>query len=98
MAMQDSPESLPPLPVSQEKEVEIEKTRLHFGIPAYVIIDEHGHRKKSSYEQIDLMDVAHAGDEFDQETEEIMWWLGVPLTYRAYAPGGGTVSWTVPGR
>jgi len=96
-AMQDSPAGQPPLPVSQETEVEIEKTRLHYGIPAYVIMDEHGHRKKSSYLQIDLMDVAHAGDEFDQETEEIMWWLGVPLTYSAYVPGGGTVTWTVPG-
>src|SRR6059058_4485912 len=42
---QDSPESLPSLPISHEKKVEIEKTRLHFGISAYVIIDEHVLRK-----------------------------------------------------
>jgi RHS repeat-associated protein len=98
-AMTDSPEALAPLPVSQKKEVEIEKTRLHFGIPANVIIDEHGHRKKASYEQVDIFD-PHVGGEIDQETEEILWWLGVPITYHAYVPGsaGTKMTWTVPGR
>lgn len=99
-AMTDSPASLPPLPVSKEKEIAIEKARLHFGIPANVNIDEHGHRKKSSYEQVDPLDVAHIGDESDQEMDEALWWLGVPITYHAYIPGGGgaKMTWTVPGR
>lgn len=98
-AMTDSPESLPSLPVSQLKEIEIEKTRLRFGIPANVIIDEHGHRKKASYNQVDILD-PHIGAEFDQETEEILWYLGVPISYHADVPGGGgkQVRWTVPGR
>jgi hypothetical protein len=77
---QDSPEALPPLPVSERREVEIEKARLRFGIPYDTTIDEHGHRKKASYEQVDLFD-PHAGDEMDQENEEILWWLGASLTY-----------------
>jgi hypothetical protein len=98
-AMTDSPESLSPLPVSQEKEVATEKSRLHFGIPPDVIIDVHGHRKKASYEQVDIFD-PHVGGEIDQETEEALWFLGVPITYHAYIPGGGgkQMTWTVPGR
>jgi RHS repeat-associated protein len=98
-AMQNSPEASEPLPVSQEKEVEIEKARLRFGIPANVVIDEHGHRKKASYQQVDIFD-PHVGGELEQETEEILWWIGVPITYHANVPGGQgkQVTWTVPGR
>ena len=34
------------------------------------------------------------------ETEKILWWLGVSITYHAYIPGGGgaMMSWTVPGK
>jgi hypothetical protein len=48
----------------------------------------------------DLFDVAHVGDESDQELEEFFWWLGVPITYHASIPSGGgaTMTWTVPGR
>lgn len=99
-AMTDSPEASAPLPASEAKQVAIEKTRLHFGIPPEVIIDEHGHRKKASYEQVDMSDVGHLGGEMDQETEEILWWVGVPITYHAYIPGTGgkQMTWTVPGR
>jgi RHS repeat-associated protein len=99
-ALSDSPESLAPLPISQEKEVAIEKARLHFGIPAYVNIDEHGHRKSTSYEQIDSVDLGHVGGELAQETDEVLWRFGVPLTYHATLPDGSRqqVTWTVPGR
>jgi hypothetical protein len=35
----------------------------------------------------------HSGDEFDAETDEILWWLAVDISYRY-----GGVEWTVPGR
>jgi len=91
-ATQDSPEALDPLPQSDEALVATERARLRLGIPAGANIDRHGHLKKNSYLQIDITDFAHADDEFVQETEEIMWWLGVPLTYTFEG-----VSWTVPG-
>ena len=92
-AMQDSPDALDPLPQSDEALVATERARLRLGIPAGANIDRHGHLKKSSYLQIDVMDFGHAGDEIDQETEEILWWIGVPITYKFEG-----VSWTVPGR
>ncbi len=81
------------------KPIPIEIARPRFGIPAKVIIDENNHRKKASYLQVDPLD-PHVGDEMDQETEEILWWLGVPITYHAHVPGGGgkQMSRTVPGR
>src|SRR5215472_13770807 len=65
-ATQDSPESLPPLPKSEEAQVETEITRLRLGIPADANIDSHGHLKKDSYLQIDPTDFAHGSDEIDQ--------------------------------
>jgi hypothetical protein len=105
-AMSDSPEALEPLPISQREEIAIEKTRLHYGIPPFVNIDEHGHIKKASYEQVDpnpVTDFGHSGTEIDQETDELLWFLGVPLNYSVklgpLAEGGAReVKWTVPGR
>jgi hypothetical protein len=91
-ATQDSPESYAPLPMSRDDEIEAEKARLRYGIPAGANIDKHGHLKKNSYMQVDLFD-PHAGDEFASETEEILWWLGVDVTYEYRG-----VKWTVPGR
>jgi hypothetical protein len=91
-ATQNSPASYEPLPKTSDEEVEAEKARLRFGIPAGANIDRHGHLKKSSYLQIDTFD-PHVGDEFAGETEEILWWLGVDVTYEYH----GT-RWTVPGR
>ncbi len=91
-AMTDSPASLPPLPKSKEEEVETERARLRLGIPAGANIDRHGHAKKSSYLQIDTFD-PHVGDEFASETEEILYNLGVDITYHY-----GNATWTVPGR
>jgi hypothetical protein len=92
-ATQDSPESLPPLPKSEEDQVATEITRLRLGIPADANIDRHGHLKKDSYLQIDPTDFAHGGDEIDQETEEIFWFFGLPVTYNFRG-----VKWTVPGK
>lgn len=92
MATQNSPDSYEPLPKTKEGEVEAEKARLRLGIPAGANIDRHGHLKKNSYLQIDTFD-PHVGDEFASETEEILWWLGVDVTYEYR----GT-RWTVPGR
>jgi hypothetical protein len=92
-ATQDSPDSLPPLPKSEDDQVKTEITRLRLGIPFDANIDTHGHLKKNSYLQIDPMDFAHAGDEMDQETEEILWFFGVPVSYTFRG-----VRWTVPGR
>jgi hypothetical protein len=91
-ATQESPANLPPLPKTQKEEIEAEHARLRYGIPASANIDRHGHLKKGSYLQIDMFD-PHAGDEMASETEEILWFLGVSITYR-YAG----VTWTVPGR
>ena len=88
----DSPEALPPLPISEEESVECEITRLKLGIPPGINIDRHGHPKKNSYLQVDFSDLLHAEDELDQETDEILWWFGVPITY-VYEG----VTWTVPG-
>ncbi len=93
VATQDSPASLPPLPKSEEDQVKTEITRLRLGIPFDANIDTHGHLKKNSYLQIDPMDFGHAGDEMDQETEEILWFFGVPISYTFRG-----VRWTVPGR
>lgn len=92
-ATQDSPDSLPPLPKSEDDQVKTEITRLRLGIPFDANIDTHGHLKKNSYLQIDPMDFGHAGDEMDQETEEILWFFGVPVSYTFRG-----VRWTVPGR
>ena len=92
-ATQNSPDALDPLPQSDEALIEAERARLRLGIPANANIDRHGHLKKNSYLQIDVSDISHAGDEIDQETEEILWWLGVPITYQFEG-----VRWTVPGR
>jgi len=92
MATQDSPAADTPLPKSATEEVEIERARLRLGIPAGANIDKHGHLKPAFYMQIDILD-PHGGDEFDAETDEILWFLGVSLTYRY-----GGVEWTVPGR
>jgi hypothetical protein len=91
-ATQDSPESYEPLPKTKEEEIEAERARLRLGIPAGANIDRHGHLKKNSYLQIDTFD-PHVGDEFASETEELLWWLGVDITYEYR----GT-KWTVPGR
>lgn len=92
MATQNSPGSYEPLPKTKDAEIEAEKARLRLGIPAGANIDSHGHLKKNSYLQIDTFD-PHVGDEFASETEEILWWLGVDVTYEYH----GT-RWTVPGR
>jgi len=92
-ATQDSPDSLPALPKSEEDQVKAEVTRLRLGIPFDANIDTHGHLKKNSYLQIDPTDFAHAGEEMDQETEEILWFFGVPISYTFRG-----VKWTVPGR
>jgi hypothetical protein len=92
MATQNSPAELPPLPVSEKKQVEIEAVRLRLNIPSSANIDTHGHLKTNSYLQVDTFD-PHAGDEMASETEEILWALGVDITYHYQG-----VTWTVPGR
>lgn len=91
-ATQPSPASYEPLPKSEQEQIEIERVRLRYGIPATANIDRHGHLKPDFYMQVDLID-PHAGDEMTAETEEILWWFGVPITYRYQG-----VTWTVPGR
>jgi hypothetical protein len=91
-ATQNSPEELPPLPRTEKEQLQIEAVRLRLNIPASANIDKHGHLKKGSYLQIDTFD-PHAGDEMASETEEILWALGVDITYHF-----GGVTWTVPGR
>jgi Domain of unknown function (DUF4157) len=88
----DSPAAAAPLPTTSEKEVEVEQTRLQFGIPPGANIDGHGHLKPGFYLQVDVLD-PHAEDEFAAETEEILWFIGVDITYHY-----GGVTWTVPGR
>jgi len=92
-ATQDSPDSLPPLPRSEDDLVEIEIVRLRLGIPFDANIDTHGHLKKNSYLQIDPTDFGHAGDEMDQENDEILWFFGMPISYTYQG-----VKWTVPGK
>lgn len=92
MATQDSPAADAPLPKSAAEEIETERARLRLGIPAGANIDQHGHLKPSFYMQVDILD-PHGGDEFDAETDEILWWLGFDISYRY-----GGVQWTVPGR
>jgi hypothetical protein len=92
MATQDSPAAATPLPKTIEEQVEAERARLRYGIPAGANIDRHGHAKPNFYLQVDTFD-PHASDEFDAETDEILWWLGVDITYHY-----GAVRWTVPGR
>jgi hypothetical protein len=90
---EDSPESLPPLPKSEEEMVECEITRLKLGIRPEINIDRQGHPKKNSYLQIGMSDLLHAEDELDQETDEILWYFGAPITYTYDG-----MSWTVPGK
>jgi hypothetical protein len=93
-ATQNSPAALPPLPVSEQEKVQIEAARIRFHIPASANIDKHGHLKKGYYLQVDVATFdPHTGDEMASETEEILWALGVNITYH-YAG----VTWTVPGR
>jgi hypothetical protein len=92
MATQNSPADLPPLPTTEKEQLEIEATRLRLHIPASANIDRHGHLKQGSYLQIDTFD-PHVGDEMASETEEILWWVGVSVTYHYNG-----VTWTVPGR
>lgn len=92
VAAQNSPAALDPLPQSEETQVETERARLRLGIPANANIDRHGHLKSSSYLQIDPMDIGHIGGEIDQETEEILWWLGFAVDYQFEG-----VHWSVPG-
>jgi hypothetical protein len=91
-ATENSPAALESLPRSEEELIEIEKARLRLGIPAGANIDRHGHLKPGYYLQVDMFD-PHIGDEFDCETEEILWWLGVDITYHYH-----DITWTVPGR
>jgi hypothetical protein len=91
MATQNSPADATPLPKSMEEQVEAEKARLQYGIPAGANIDRHGHLKPNFYLQVDTFD-PHVANEFDSETDEILWWLGVDITYHY-----GGVQWTVPG-
>ena len=69
-AMEPSAYELEPLPKSKSEEVEIEKARLRYGIPATANIDKHGHLKPSFYLQLGTFD-PHGEDEFFAETEEI---------------------------
>ncbi len=92
MATQNSPDALEPLPQSDEAQVEIERVRLRYGIPAGANIDRHGHLKPGFYMQVDMFD-PHIENETNAETEEILWFLGEPVTYTY-----GGVKWTVPGR
>jgi len=91
MATQSSPEGLEPLPKTRAEELEAEQARIRYGIPASANIDRHGHLKTNSYLQVDIFD-PHVGSEFEQETEEILWWLGLAITYHYDG-----VTWTVPG-
>jgi hypothetical protein len=88
----DSPAGLSPLPQSPTTELETEATRLRLSIPAEANIDVHGHLKPGFYLQIDPLD-PHVGDELAAETDEILWFLGIDITYQYYG-----VRWTVPGR
>lgn len=88
----DSPAGLAPLPQSSDTAVQAEAARLRLGIPPGVNIDRHGHLKPGFYLQVDTFD-PHVGDELDSETEEILWWLGVDISYTYRG-----VRWTVPGR
>jgi hypothetical protein len=92
MATQDSPAADTPLPKSAADEILAERARLRLSIPAGANIDTHGHLKPSFYMQVDILD-PHGGDEMAAETDEILWFLGVDITYRY-----GGVQWTVPGR
>jgi hypothetical protein len=42
--------------------------------------------------RVDLFD-PHVGDELEAETDEILWFLGISISY-----GYGGAKWTVPGR
>jgi hypothetical protein len=88
----DSPESLDPLPVSPEEELEREEVRLRYGIPATANIDRHGHLKPGFYLQIDIED-SHVDREIEAETDEILWYMGVDITYSYNGH-----KWTVPGQ
>lgn len=92
MATQNSPAAVTPLPKSLEEQIEADNARLQYGIPAGANIDRHGHLKPNFYLQVDTFDI-HASSEFDRETDEVLWWLGVDITYQY-----GGVRWTVPGR
>ena len=90
----NSPDAQEPLlPRTDTEAQRIQKVRLELGIPAAAYVDAHGHAKKKSYLEVDAQDIGHSGAEFDQETDEILWWLGVDITYHF-----GDKSWTVPGR
>lgn len=92
-AMQGSPASSSPLPRSKAEQVEIERTRLRLGIPATANIDRHGHLKPGFYLQVgDVLD-PHGFDAAASETEEILWWFGIDITYEHRGH-----RWTVPGR
>jgi hypothetical protein len=95
LVTEDSPEAQAPLlPRTDAEADEIAKVRLELGIPSAAYVDRHGHAKKKSYLQVELgPDIGHGEDEFDQETDEILWWLGVDITYH-----WGETRWTVPGR
>ena len=67
--------------------------KFKLGIPSGACADAHGHAKKKSSLEVDAQDIGHSGAQFDQETDEILWWLGVDITYRF-----DDRSWTVPGR
>jgi hypothetical protein len=88
----NSPESLDPLPVSPEEELEREEVRLRYGIPATANIDRHGHLKPGFYLQIDIED-PHVDREIEAETDEILWYMGVDITYSYNGH-----KWTVPGQ
>ena len=94
MATQNSPAAGMPLQKPSAEEIEIERARLRLGIPTGANIDRHGHLKPSFYMQqgFDIFD-PHSEDEFEAETDEILWWIGFDIRYRY-----GGVEWTVPGR
>jgi hypothetical protein len=54
--------------------------KFELGIPSGAYVDAHGHAKKKSYLEVDAQDIGHSGAECDQETDEILWWLGVDIT------------------
>jgi peptidoglycan hydrolase-like protein with peptidoglycan-binding domain len=88
----DSPESLPPLPLPSNQQVQAEQARLALHIPPTANIDQHGHLKPNFYLQLDIED-PHIDREFEAETDEILWALGVDITYH-----WANETWTVPGR
>ena len=91
-ATQPSSASLTPLPKSQHEQLAIERARLRYQIPAAANIDQHGHLKPGYYLQLDMID-PHIEGEIVAETEEILWFLGVDITYEFSGK-----KWTVPGR